>query len=304
MSILKFVVAVTLAALAQTPLQGERRCPGNVPSVPLNVVQGALILVPVSVNGTGPYQFLVDSGAQVSTVDTQLAAQLGLHSSAAAGVSGVASFGRRALVELSQVDIGGHQANNVLAVIDDLAQLHDVDRNIRGIVGEDFLTRFDLLIDNEHRMLCLDDTGTMAAGIKGPHVDLAQPYGMDNDLPFTRPLVISARMEGNAKALLLVIDSGSNVPVIFTDEGLSQITVRPNASSLGRDVSGIQQKFAVLAPQDVVVGQHRMRQVVFVKPLNQIGAVPKTRADGMLPTSLFRQVFVSYRNQFAILTPQ
>ena len=53
-----------------------------------------------------------------------------------------------------------------------------------GIVGENFLTHFDPLIDNERQALCLDDTGAMAAGMKGTRIALAQPYGTDRDLPF------------------------------------------------------------------------------------------------------------------------
>ena len=37
-------------------------------------------------------------------------------------------------------------------------------------IGEDFLAHFDMLIDNGHELLCLDDSGSMRAEVKGPHM--------------------------------------------------------------------------------------------------------------------------------------
>ena len=50
--------------------------------------------------------------------------------------------------------------------------LQSADLHIQGILGEDFLEHFDMLIDNAHSLLCLDDTGAMRAGVKGTHIPL------------------------------------------------------------------------------------------------------------------------------------
>jgi len=304
MSILKVLTSVGLAAVTLTTLHGEKRCPGNVPSVPLRQVQGALIVVSVTVNGAGPFDFMVDSGAQITTVDEQLARQLDLKSSGTTGVSGVASFGRKAFTRMGQMEIGGHRVEDVLAVIDSLAQLRAVDGKIRGIVGEDFLTHFDLLIDNDRRMLCLDETGAMAAAMKGSHLALVQPYGPDHDLPFTRPLVVEARLEGSRDAVLLRLDSGSNAPSIYGLHGEARKGAPANAQVLKRVVDGAEQDFAVLPPQDLAIGKAKIQQVSFVQPMNSVGLPPQPREDGVLPTVLFQRVFVSFRGQFAILEPR
>src|SRR5215510_9417073 len=41
---------------------------------------GAVLVVPVYLNGTGPYDFVLDTGATLTCVDQKLAAQLGLPS--------------------------------------------------------------------------------------------------------------------------------------------------------------------------------------------------------------------------------
>jgi len=304
MSILKVLTSVGLAALTFTALHGEKRCPGNVPSVPLRQVQGALIVVSLTVNGVGPFDFMVDTGAQITTVDEQLGAKLGLKTDGSTGVSGVASFGRKAFTRLGQMEIDGHRVEDVLAVIDNLAQLQAADGRIRGIVGEDFLAHFDLLIDNDRRMLCLDETGAMAAAMKGSHLALVQPYGADRDLPFTRPLVVEAHFEGNRDAVLFRLDSGSNAPLMYGQRGSARRSIPANARTLKRVVEGVEQDFAILQPQDIALGGEKIRQVTFVQPMNSVGTLREPREDGLLPTALFQRAFVSYRGGFAILEPR
>lgn len=304
MSISKLLTSVAVAAFTVTALHGERRCPGNVPSVPLRQVSGALIVVSLTVNGAGPFDFLVDTGAQITTVDDQLASQLNLPADGTTGVSGVATYGRKPVSQIGRIEVAGQQSDDVLTIIDNLAQLQAADRNIRGILGENFLAHFDLLIDNERRMLCLDETGAMAAAIKGTRLPLAQPYGADHDLPFTRPLVIEARLDGIKDPVLFRLDSGSNVPLIYGGGGQPLQLVRANVQTLKRIVDGVEQDFAVLQPKDVSFSSFKVHQMIFVQPMKKIGAVRQTREDGLLPTQGFRRVFVSYRNQFAILDPK
>ena len=300
MSIPRIWTFVSLVALTATELHGERHCPGNVPSLPLRQVQGAVNVVSVTVNGTGPFDFLVDTGAQTTTVDEGLASQLRVRDEGKTHVSGAATYASRSYTHLAQVEIGGRRVTGVLALIDSLAELHGADRRIRGIVGENFLSHFDLLIDNERRALCLDETGAMAAAMKGTRIPLAQPYGTDRDLPFMRPVVIEARLDGIDDPLLFRLDSGSNAPVIY---GAGK-PAPANGRILKRFVNGVEQEFAVLPPKDVSVGRETIRQVVFVQAINFIGAVHRAREDGVLPTIIFRRMFVSYSNRFAILDPR
>ena len=46
--------------------------------IPLRVVAGRLLIVPVRIDGTGPYPFLLDTGATRSLVDEALADRLRL----------------------------------------------------------------------------------------------------------------------------------------------------------------------------------------------------------------------------------
>src|SRR5258707_15844111 len=84
----QLLVCVILATI--TPLlQAEPHCPGNVASVPFRLVTRYQMIVEVSVNHSGPYNFLLDTGTQMTMVDPALAAELHLNTQGSAGVAGV-----------------------------------------------------------------------------------------------------------------------------------------------------------------------------------------------------------------------
>jgi len=305
MSIFKIFASACLVATTVTVLQGETHCPGNVASIPLRLVGQALFVASVEINGRGPFEFLVDTGAQTLSVDPALADQLQLHLEGDTGVTGVATYGRRAYTHLEQVRIDTHVATGVVAVIEDLSQLRIANSRIQGILGEDFLMHFDVLIDNGRHAMCLDDTGAMSREIKGPHVPLEEPYGPKSDIPFTRPLVVAVRLAGsNSQTALLRLDSGSNVPLLYSRKEKGRGMPPASVRLLKRVVGGVEQSFAILPPYDVAIGKQTMAQVSFAQPLNEFDASPQPREDGLLPTAIFQRVFISYTARTVVVTPR
>jgi hypothetical protein len=101
MSLVKRFVAASLATLALSALHAEPRCPGNVASLTLRRIQDDLIVVRVLINRTGRYDFLVDTGSQITTIDPVLASDLHLRIEGTTGVSGVATQSRSAFALLT-----------------------------------------------------------------------------------------------------------------------------------------------------------------------------------------------------------
>jgi hypothetical protein len=97
--------------------------------------------------------------------------------------------------------------------------LRSVDSHIRGILGEDFLQDFDMLIDNGHKLLCLDDSGSMRAEVKGPHIPLVAPDQAPDGEPLPSLLIISARLSDGAPPARLKLDSGTNAPFLYNTSG-------------------------------------------------------------------------------------
>jgi hypothetical protein len=60
------LVSVCLATIALPALRAESRCPGSAASLPFRIVNRYQIIVDVSINHSGPYEFLLDTGTQIS----------------------------------------------------------------------------------------------------------------------------------------------------------------------------------------------------------------------------------------------
>jgi hypothetical protein len=269
------------------------------------MVERSLIVVPVTINHAGPYDFLVDTGAQVTTVDPGLAAELNLEIEGTTGLVGVGFRARPSFAHLSLLEAGSHAVANAVVVVQNLDQLQAADPHIRGILGGNFLGHFDVLIDYVHSMLCLDDAKVMQAAVKGKHVAFAKPSRSDGGVVFTEPLIIAVHLSGiTARPLLQLLDSGANFPILY-DSGKEVagggFYVHTPIHDRGRD--GVERVFAVLPPQDMEIGTLAFHQISFVSLVAAEKDVPKVEVDGLLPTALFRSVYISYADHFVVLEP-
>lgn len=111
---------------------------------------GAALLVPVRINGQGPYEFVLDTGATLTCVDAALADSLGLPRArgqvgAGGGIQGTA--GSMRLVEIDSMSIGSARAEGLTGCAVDLAQIRSMGIDARGLVGLNFLTPFRVTLD-------------------------------------------------------------------------------------------------------------------------------------------------------------
>lgn len=307
MSIHRFLASVSLAIISVNALPAEPHCPGTATGLPFRVVQGSMIIVPLRINQSGPYDFLVDTGAQITTVDRSLASELLLKSEGTTGVSGAITFGRYDFAYLDDLHAAGKSVTDLLVIVQELAQLKAADRRIRGILGDNFLEHFDLLLDNRQHILCLanpDDFETLTVVARGEHIPLVEPYGPTNDLPFTQPMVVAVRVRSiQEPPILLRLDSGSNAALLHVTKPQMKQMLGRTPPTLKRIVEGIEQVFAVLPGQDVEIGKQHFHGVPFVVPINSVEYGPSPREDGVLPTIAFQRVFISPAAHFAVLEP-
>jgi Aspartyl protease len=153
-----------VAALFASTLHAQARCPGNASAIPFHKNQRQM-LVPVMINQSGPYDFLLDTGTQMTVVDQTLAADLHLAKTGDVNVAGMSVQGGAMFAQADALALGDHVSKNVRVVVYDMKPIQAAGFTIRGLLGEDFLQKFDVLIDNEHDVLCLDDTGSLRAGL-------------------------------------------------------------------------------------------------------------------------------------------
>jgi Aspartyl protease len=153
-----------ITGLVASTLHAQARCPGNASAIPFHMNQRQM-LVSVMINQSGPYDFVLDTGTQMTVVDQALATDLHLAKTGDVNVAGMSLQGGAMFAQVASLAVGEHVSKNLSVLVYDMKSLHAAGFAIRGLLGEDFLSKFDVLIDNAHNVLCLDDTGAMRSDI-------------------------------------------------------------------------------------------------------------------------------------------
>jgi hypothetical protein len=278
----------------------EAKCPGNIAPVRYHSIGGSRIETSVRINGAGPYPFIVDTGAEMTIIEPSLADELHLQTEGALVVASVVKIDKADLVRPELVEVGSYAVHRPLIGVQSLAQLQAADPRVRGILGENFLIHFDLLIDRERKFLCLDETGQMRLKVIGEHIPILQSPDRENDSELPQPILISVRLaEFGSRGVVLRLDSGASTPLLYAHRPVTASSVihRQRARIAGTSL----EYFVILPPQDVRIGKSLLRDVAFVAPFDTAGNLVLRGEDGLLPTTLFERVFVSYADSFVIL---
>src|SRR5215469_6592386 len=126
---------------------------------------------PVSINGSGPYDFLLDTGCSRTIVYKKLADQLGLPRVSEGTIAGVLASAKMSVVRVDSLSVAGISAAGAEVFSSDHATT--VTSKVRGVLGEDFLQNFDFLIDYRHQSIRLESPlGSMARTAMGEHLPL------------------------------------------------------------------------------------------------------------------------------------
>ena len=118
----------------------------------------AAIIVPVKINGRGPYDFVLDTGATFTCVDDELAAELKLpewkggFGTVVVGPAG----GAMKLLKLETLEVGDARATGLAACSIDLNRIAPPGLGIHGLVGLNFLKSYRVTLDFEQKSLRLE----------------------------------------------------------------------------------------------------------------------------------------------------
>lgn len=108
--------------------------------------------VPVTINGAGPYRFLVDTGAQATVLTTRVTDALGLVPSGRATLVAMASLSSVETIALDGLEFAGRRFDNLTAPL-----LRDHDVGADGIIGLDSLQDLRVIIDFRADSLTVSD---------------------------------------------------------------------------------------------------------------------------------------------------
>ena len=299
------VLLATAFGFPSTSSQAETRCPGGISGLRPRMVAGALLVVPVKINQSGPFDFMVDTGSQLKVIDPALAAQLNLKSRGTVGLVATTAWSQSSVGVLDSLQVGSQTVLKPLVVIQDLGPVQAADPRIRGVLGENFLAHFDVLIDYSRRLLCLDETRLMEKDLHGKRIPLVSSKHPGIEDPFSERLVISVSLSATGtRPIHLQVDSGSDGPILYAGNRELEEPLLKRAKLQGPEVSDSRRAFAVLPPQDMRLGSRIVRKVPFVTPARGSQNTPDREEDGILATVLFQHVYVSHSDRFVIFDPR
>jgi hypothetical protein len=257
----------------------------------------------VTVNHSGPYEFMVDTGSEITIIEPSVAGELRLEPVGRARlVSGMRQTAA-GVVSPEVMEVGAHSFHKPLVLVASLTQLKERHPGLRGILGEDLLKGFDLFIDRGKKILCLDSTAEMRRSIRGERISIVR-QGCD-DPQMAQSMLVPVRLsEQQSRMMYLRLDSGASTPILYVNPSKWEPSVERRTARLAHVVGGSTTFFETMAPQEIRIGSRVVSDVTFVAPVASSQNVVFAGEDGLLPTSLFKRVFISYSDGFVVLDPR
>jgi hypothetical protein len=252
---------------------------------------GYLIVVQTMVNGSGPFSFLLDTGATRTIIDPELAEQLQAPVVGKASLTGVLRVREDELVQIREVRLGAVSSSGLGAVVDKLGRQKTLAPGIRGVLGEDFLSGFDVLIDYKQHSLRFGDAPPAGERCR------FEPTGQYHGLPTTNRLLLPVEFMGvSGETVRLQLDTGAKMPELFPTSDVanpSQPWGASVATTSGADGVTILTNVTIRVGKTMVPGLNvvRSRRTLAFDSL------------GLLPAAIFHRIYISHSGEFVVLNP-
>ena len=289
-SVMLVLLYLVSSSFADTPE------PRQAPSlVPFRLAGGFAVILPVMVNGHGPYDFMLDTGTTIMVVDLELGQELALEPQARGTVTTLTQQISALIAVARRVDFGPMREQNIEVMIRDLSGLHHMSPTVRGVLGQNALNHSDFLLDYQHKQLQFDTDGELMRSLAGHHIPLHRKPAADN--PRYGNLVVHGSVASDAAYPVdLLLDSGAASPVIF-DSFEHETAGYP--AGVVMDTAGRQSPAGIRNLEFTIDGRSRQmptQVVVFRGADRDIG--------GLLPTRMFTRIYISNNGGFAIFEPK
>jgi hypothetical protein len=256
----------------------------------------SMIVVPVTINGAGPFDFLLDTGSTHTLIDRKLAEELHLPPAGEMIFEMPQRTSTLRLAHTGSVSMGDATVLNLnMAIINRPVEPFP---KVRGTLGEDFLRYFDLLIDYRRHLIQFErGPGILGAGLSGEHLQLSD-YGLTGEKLTADRLVVVAQFTELYKDAKLLLDSGTSSLLLCSQRSRREIplkSVTQSGSVIGASGSSMS---ADAQTGNLRLGNRLFTDVTMILPAQSF---PSIDVDGFLPTSLFRSIFISHSGRFVIL---
>ena len=262
-------------------------------TVKFKLAQNHWIVAPVLINGKGPFDFLLDTGANVTVITPRLANQLAIRPTARVSFQTIAGSQVVPYSLLTSLSLGPRAVENLEVIHSALPEMRSLDPGICGVLGQNFLSRFNYTLNyRDRRIEFWQDRHE--AHPPGEHVPVEQLDG--------RLIITAHTSPSNKQALKLVLDSGVSRLIVF------EIPSRPLKLDPGRSedqpvIGSTTLGDRTLRPANLgtlQLGKIRLSNLPAAL-VNGAYAAEGRFSDGLLPTSIFSSIFFNNREGYVIL---
>ena len=117
----------------------------------------AALIVPVHINGAGPFDFVLDTGATMTCVDASLTTRLALEPEPGSLGFGLDANrpGQVQLIRIDSLRLGNAIASDLQGCVLDLSHIQQAGLDVHGLLGLNFLKEFRVTIDFSQERLHL-----------------------------------------------------------------------------------------------------------------------------------------------------
>jgi predicted aspartyl protease len=277
-------------------------------SVPFRLVDNHIIL-PVSVNGSEPLDFVLDSGAAATVIiDSRATRALQLEMGGELPVSGtgtgphpIARIVPATSVRVGELSLDGQAA--IFLALDSIPFFDDLDDvYFDGVIGAPFFRRFAIEIDHDRGLVSFSEPAVFARQHRAGGSGWQEvPLQIESGVPYTTARVDTGR--GTALPLKLLVDTGFRGALSLTPSTSDEL-LAPTVyfESISEGLSGEVTSHVAMV-QSLSLAQYRLQDLPARYAL--AGGESQNGSNGILGNEVLQQfnLVFDYARERLLLTP-
>lgn len=255
------------------------------------LVDGNLIVITLNSGSGVGVDFVLDTGTDTTVIEPAIARKMSFVE--ADRIEVVSLSGSRAVLRgsIPRLSVGHSRVDDLQVLLQELPELRRLDPRIAGILGQNFLAHFNYILDYRRQVVRFESENEVRDTIDGERVAIESK---DH-----RMVVASEAQSGASAGLRLVLDSGADSLVLF--RAASQTLNVPRQSPSLQVVSGGEVKMQAGRVNLLTVGSDKLHEVTAILPdVDPVAAL----CDGLLPTILFRALYVNNHDNYVVFNPR
>lgn len=198
---------------------------------------------------------------------------------------------------LDSLALGPTSVQSLTVLCTELREIHAISPKLRGVLGQNFLSGFDYILNHRDHRIEFEEDGEFASKLLGVRLPVERDRG--------RVLVMTQPSSPQKQASKLVMDSGASSVVVF------KATTKNSDLEIELDVNGGISASTIAGRQTLSTGRLRRLQVgtekfasLPVRVIDNHAAAEGRPENGLLPTRLFRSIYINNTQNFVILNPR